>query len=242
MARIAAGRQELATRDIVARAIFTEIEQSEFPYMYLDMTHQSQAFLKKRFPKIYQTLLSIGIEMSQDPIPVVPDAHYQCGGVLTDWEGRTDLKRLYAIGEVACTGLHGANRLASNSLLEALVMAERTALDIVKGERPAVSSQLWETVANWNIPGEVDARRASQINAHWRGLRSEMMSYAGIVRTEAGLQDVLQLILQRKLIIEEYYWSHYMTRDLIELRNILLNAELIVRAALARRESRGGHY
>ncbi len=231
---------ELATRDIVARAIFNEMEQSQHGFVYLDITHQSKAFLKKRFPQIYQTLLSIGIEMSQDMIPVVPAAHYQCGGILTDIDGRTDLKRLYAIGEVAFTGLHGANRLASNSLLEAAVMASNAAHSTLKDIHTP-----WKTtmhIDNWSSPGQVNARRASQINAHWRSLRGEMTSYAGIVRTEDGLSDLLQLITKRRKIIEEYYWKHCITRDFIELRNIVLNAELIVRAALSRRESRGGHF
>jgi L-aspartate oxidase len=231
---------ELATRDVVSRAIFTEIEQSNQGFVYLDITHQSKSFLIKRFPQIYNTLLSIGIDMSQDFIPVVPAAHYQCGGVLTDGDGRTDLKRLYAIGEVAFTGLHGANRLASNSLLEAVVMASNAAraslLDISN------PSKAMDDLSTWSSPREVNARRASQINAHWRSLRGEMTSYAGIVRTEAGLQDLLHLISRRHKIIEEYYWKHSITRDFIELRNIILTAELIVRAALSRRESRGGHY
>lgn len=240
MTRYAPEQMELATRDVVARAIFNEIEQSQSGFVHLDITHQSKAFLQKRFPQIYTTLLSIGIDMSQDMIPVVPAAHYQCGGVLTDMDGRTDLKRLYAIGEVAFTGLHGANRLASNSLLEALVMAGNAARCTLKDIM--TPAKFIETIPAWSAPSEVNARRASQINAHWRGLRGEMTSYAGIVRTEAGLQDVLQLIIKRKQIIEEYYWKHCITRDFIELRNIVLNAELIVRAALARRESRGGHY
>lgn len=141
---------------------------------------------------------------------------------------------------MAFTGLHGANRLASNSLLEALVMGSNAARCTLKD-----ISAPWkytEHIPNWSAPSEVNARRASQINAQWRGLRGEMTSYAGIVRTEAGLEDLLQLIMKRKKIIEEYYWKHCITRDFIELRNIILNAELIVRAALARRESRGGHF
>ncbi|RUR11935.1 L-aspartate oxidase [Legionella sp. km772] len=231
---------ELATRDVVARAIFNEIEQSQKGYVHLDITHQSKAFLKKRFPQIFNTLLSLGIDMSQDMIPVVPAAHYQCGGVLTDVDGRTDLQRLYAIGEVAFTGLHGANRLASNSLLEALVMGANAARCTLKDI--AHPPKQTNNIAGWSSPGEVNNRRASQINAQWRGLRGEMTSYAGIVRTEEGLKDLLQLILKRKKIIEEYYWNHSITRDFIELRNIILNAKLIVIAALARRESRGGHY
>ncbi|MFI4962652.1 MAG: L-aspartate oxidase [Legionellales bacterium] len=240
MQKYAPEHMELATRDVVARAIFTEIEQSQYGYVHLDIRHQPKSFLKKRFPHIFETLSSIGIDMSQDLIPVVPAAHYQCGGVLTDIDGRTDLNRLYAIGEVAFTGLHGANRLASNSLLETLVMAANAAPASLKDlSNP---SKLKDTVSTWSEPGAVNARRASQINAQWRGLRGEMTSYAGIVRTEAGLKDVLQLIKKRKKIIEEYYWKHCITRDFIELRNIVLNAELIVRAALSRRESRGGHY
>lgn len=231
---------ELATRDVVARAIFNEIEQGQAPYVYLDITHKPKTFLQQRFPQIYATLLSIGIEMSQDMIPVVPAAHYQCGGILTDIDGRTDLARLYAIGEVAFTGLHGANRLASNSLLEGIVMAKNASHCSLKDiSSPTKTAQ---HIPSWNSPGEVNTRRASQINAHWRGLRGEMTSYAGIVRTEAGLQDLLQLIVRRKKVIEEYYWKHCITRDFIELRNIVLNAELIVSAALSRRESRGGHY
>ncbi|CDZ78863.1 L-aspartate oxidase [Legionella massiliensis] len=240
MTRYEPQQMELATRDVVARAIFSEIEQSQAGFVYLDIRHQSKQFLKSHFPQIYSTLLSIGLDMSQDLIPVVPAAHYQCGGILTDVDGRTDLKRLYAIGETAFTGLHGANRLASNSLLEALVMASNAAHCSLKDITSPCKSV--NKIANWSSPGEVNARRASQINAHWRGLRGEMTSYAGIVRTEAGLRDLLQLIMKRKKIIEEYYWKHCITRDFIELRNIVLNAELIVRAALSRRESRGGHY
>ena len=231
---------ELATRDVVSRAIFNEIEQSQHPFVHLDITHQSKAFLSKRFPQIFQTLLSIGIDMSQDMIPVVPAAHYQCGGVLTDIQGRTDLQRLYAIGEVAFTGLHGANRLASNSLLEAVVMASNAAQASIQDI--AIPTQHKLDIPSWQHVGDDNARRTSQINAHWLGLRGEMTSYAGIVRTEAGLEDLLQLIIKRHAIIEDYYWKHRITKDFIELRNIILNAELIVRAALSRRESRGGHY
>ena len=240
MKRYAPDQLELATRDVVSRAIFSEIEQGQRGFVHLDITHQSKEFLRKRFPQIYSTLLSIGIEMSQDMIPVVPAAHYQCGGVLTDIDGRTDLRRLYAIGEVAFTGLHGANRLASNSLLEALVMGSNAARCTLKDI--ATPLKHIDHIPNWSSPGEVNDRRASQINAQWRGLRGEMTSYAGIVRTEAGLKDLLQLIIRRKRIIEEYYWKHCITRDFIELRNIILNAKLIVIAALSRRESRGGHY
>lgn len=240
MRRYAPEQQDLATRDVVARAIFNEIEHSQNGFVYLDIRHQSKSFLIKRFPSIYQTLLTIGIDMSQDLIPVVPAAHYQCGGVLSDVDGRTDLKRLYAIGEVGFTGLHGANRLASNSLLEAVVMASNAAHCSLKDITTPWKSL--NSIQAWSSPSEVNPRRASQINAQWRSLRGEMTSYAGIIRTEAGLDDLLQLIIKRTKIIEEYYWKHPITRDFIELRNIVLNAELIVRAALSRRESRGVHY
>ncbi len=240
MMHYAPAQLELATRDVVSRAIFNEIEQSNSRFVYLDITHQPKAFLKKRFPQIYETLSSIGIEMSQDMIPVVPAAHYQCGGVLTDMKGQTDIKRLYAIGEVAFTGLHGANRLASNSLLEAVVMASNAARSSVNDA--LTHRDLMIDIPMWSSPTKVNARRASQINAHWRSLRGEMTSYAGIIRTEDGLSDVLELITHRHKIIEEYYWKHCITLDFIELRNIICVAELIVRGALARRESRGGHY
>ncbi len=240
MRRYAPDQLELATRDVVARAIFTEIESSAFNYVHLDITHHSKKFLQQHFPDTYNVLLSLGIDMSKDMIPVVPGAHYLCGGILAEADGATDLARLYALGETACTGLHGANRLASNSLLEGVVMARRA----------AQSSLYWlqqplplEMSANpWSSQGVIDLRRASQINAHWLGLRGEMTSYAGIVRTAAGLRDLLRLILMRRDMIEEYYRRYTITRDLVELRNILLLAELIVRSALQRCESRGGHY
>ena len=240
MQRYAPAQMELATRDVVARAIFNEIEQSSYNYVHLDITHHSSAFLQQHFPNIYRTLKQLGIDMSQDLIPVVPAAHYQCGGILADVAGQTDKDRLYAIGEVAFTGLHGANRLASNSLLEAGVMAEYAAQACLKWlDNPLTSV---EKILDWDSKGVSDSRRASQINAHWRGLRGEMTSYAGIVRTEEGLKDLLQLILTRSQMIEEYYWQYTVTRDLLELRNMILVAELMVRSALKRRESRGGHY
>lgn len=240
MVNYAKDSMELATRDIVAHAIFTEIEQSNHNYVYLDMTHLEEAFIAKRFPNIYQTLKKVGINPATDYIPVVPAAHYQCGGIIVDPNGKTDLVRLYAIGETAFTGFHGANRLASNSLLEACVMG----INAAEACEPLLNKdiELSPHFEDWHSESTVNKRRASQINAHWRGLRGEMTSYAGIVRTRAGLQDVLKLILIRKNIVEEYYWKHCITRDLVELRNIILNAELIVRAALKRKESRGGHY
>ncbi len=240
MPRYAPQQLELATRDVVARAIFTEIELSAYNYVYLDITHRSKEFLQQHFPHSFQFLLKLGIDMSKDYIPVVPGAHYLCGGILAAVDGATDLKRLYAIGEVACTGLHGANRLASNSLLEGVVMGRRAASSSLAWLTQAIYKEV--KVKPWNSQGVIDFRRASQINAHWRGLRGEMTSYAGIVRTAAGLSDLLRLILTRREMIEEYYRHYSITRDLIELRNIILLAEHIVRAALDRCESRGGHF
>lgn len=240
MQRYAPQAMELATRDVVARAIFTEIEKGNHDFVYLDIRHKDKEFLQQRFPMIYRTLANIGLDLSRDLIPVVPAAHYMGGGVLTDVNGKTDLKRLFAIGETAFTGLHGANRLASNSLLEGVVMgrdAARATLAVINE-----ALHLHRPVNDWDSTTVVDLRRASQINVHWRGLRGEMSSYAGIIRTEAGLHDQLKLVLARKEIIEEYYWKYIITRDLIELRNIVLIAELIVRSALSRRESRGGHF
>jgi L-aspartate oxidase len=240
MQRYAPEAMELATRDVVARAIFSEIEQSNDDYVYLDIRHKDKAFLQRRFPKIYETLLNAGFDLSQDLIPVVPAAHYMGGGVISDVEGRTDLGRLFAVGETAFTGLHGANRLASNSLLEGSVMGRHAA----RASCHAIDTplHLHQAIEDWDSTSVLDLRRASQINVHWRGLRGEMSSYAGIIRTDAGLRDQLKLVLARRDMIEEYYWKYAITRDLIELRNIILIAELIVRSALNRRESRGGHY
>jgi L-aspartate oxidase len=240
MKQYAPKQMELATRDIVARAIFNEIENSLEKYVYLDIRHKSRQFLQKRFPFIFKKLLEIDIDMSRDLIPVVPGAHYLCGGILTKINGQTDIQHLYAIGETACTGLHGANRLASNSLLEGAVMAHYAAEDSARLINKPMKST--NNIEDWSSQCVTNLRRASQINAHWRGLRGEMNSYAGIIRTEAGLKDLLKLILTRREMIEGYYWKHEITKDLIELRNIILVAELIVRSALNRHESRGGHY
>jgi L-aspartate oxidase len=240
MQNYAPDNMELATRDIVARAIFTEIETSKNPFVYLDITHKSKAFLTKHFPHIFNTLKNLGIDMSQDMIPVVPGAHYQCGGIITDIDGRTDIKRLFAIGEVACTGLHGANRLASNSLLEAVIMAKNAAHASLNEACKPIKNL--PEINPWRSPTNFNMRRASQINTHWKSLRNEMTAYAGIIRTEEGLEDLLHMVKIRRKIIEDYYWEHLITQDLIELRNIICVSELIVRAALARKESRGTHF
>lgn len=240
MQRYAPQTMELATRDIVARAIFTEIERSDYDFVCLDIRHQSKAFLQQRFPMIYSTLLTLGLDLHKDLIPVVPAAHYMCGGIVTDVNGRTRLARLYAIGETAVTGLHGANRLASNSLLEGVVMGRNAAKASAQWLTKPVT--VTEGIKDWVSTSIVDTRRTLQINAHWRGLRSEMSAYAGIVRTQAGLQDLLKLVSLRRDIIEKHYWEYLITPDLIELRNIILIAELITKSALKRRESCGNHY
>jgi L-aspartate oxidase len=239
MRHYAPDKMELATRDVVARAIFSEIEKSHYDFVYLDIRHKEKKFLQHRFPTIFHTLQTIGLDLSTDLIPVVPAAHYMGGGILTDKNGKTDLNRLFAIGETAFTGLHGANRLASNSLLEGVVMGRNAAKRSLHDIMQPIS---YKKTYLWDSTCVVDLRRASQINVHWRGLRGEMSSYAGIIRTENGLNDQLKLILTRREMIEEYYWNYAITRDLIELRNIILVAELIVRFALNRRESRGGHF
>jgi len=240
MSHYAPEKMELATRDIVARAIFTEIEKSTENCVYLDITHHSKQYLEARFPRIYTALAKLGIHIERDLIPVVPAAHYLCGGVLASQSGQTDLTRLYAIGETAFTGLHGANRLASNSLLEACLMGKMAAEHSKVFAKKAVEPL--RNIQDWDSRQVTDLRRASQINAHWRGLRGEMTSYAGIVRTQAGLEDLRQLILTRRHMIENYYQKHTVTRDVIELRNIVLVAKLIIDCALNRRESRGGHF
>ena len=239
MAEVDPDRMELATRDIVARAIFTAMERDGLEYVHLDLRHLDRPLFERKFPKILALLQSIGLDPWETPIPVVPAAHYQCGGVLATVDGRTDLARLSAIGEVACTGLHGANRLASNSLMEGMVMACAAADGAETWfSRPPAEGRTFD----WDSTPVTNPRRASQINAHWRGLRGEMSSYAGIIRTEAGLQDLLRLVQLRRTVIEDHYWRHTVTTDLLELRNIAQLAELLTESALHRRESLGGHF
>ncbi|MFN0058785.1 MAG: L-aspartate oxidase [Planctomycetota bacterium] len=240
MARYEPERMELATRDKVARAIFTEIERGSLDYVHLDIRHRDARFIEQHFPYVHQTLRKLGLDITRDLIPVVPAAHYMCGGVLSDTAGRSDLARLLVVGECAFTGMHGANRLASNSLIEGVVMGSQAAP--VAAEWLAQPVRRARELLDWDSKSVRDARRLSQLNANWRGLRGEMMSYAGIVRTEQGLQDLLRIVRLRRALIEEYYWTHRVTRDLVELRNIAQVSELIARSALHRRESRGGHY
>jgi L-aspartate oxidase len=230
-------RLELAPRDIVARAIDFEMKKHGLDHVWLDARHLGEAFLKEHFPTIHARCLALGIDIARQPIPVVPAAHYTCGGVVTDLEGRTDLPGLFAVGETTYTGLHGANRLASNSLLECVVLGRTCAERILK-DGPAES----QTLPAWDESQVEDADEQVVIAHNWDELRLLMWNYVGIVRTTKRLERALHRI---KLLRDEtldYYANFRVNRDLLELRNLVVCAELIVRSALGRHESRGLHY
>ena len=233
-------RAELAPRDIVARAIDHEMKIGGYDCVFLDISMKSVKFLQSHFPNIYEKCLGFGIDISKDPVPVVPAAHYSCGGVKVNQSGRTDLPGLYCVGESACTGLHGANRLASNSLLECIVFADAAFKDIQRN-----SSQINVTnkqIPHWDESRVTDPDELIVISHNWDELRRFMWDYVGIVRTQKRLERALRRVELLSEEVRDFYSQFRVNRDLIELRNLVLVSELIVKCALARHESRGLHF
>ena len=231
---------DLAPRDIVARAIDAEMKQSGTPHVWLDITHRNEAFLRSRFPQITAACKRLGLNLAKDYLPVVPAAHYTCGGVATTLAGETELGGLYACGEVACTGLHGANRLASNSLLEAVVVAHRAADSVTRYLNKAGKARV-QTIPEWVDLGGHDPDEQVVISHNWDELRRTMGDYVGIVRTTKRLERARTRLAMLAAEIQEYYWNFSVDARLLELRNLTEVARMVVACGLQRRESRGLH-
>jgi L-aspartate oxidase len=232
---------DLAPRDVVARAIDYEMKRTGSEHVLLDITHKPADFVRSRFPNIHARCLLLGIDITTDPMPVVPAAHYMCGGITTDLHGRTTLPGLWALGEASCTGLHGANRLASNSLLEGLVFARRAA-DKLSNQIAELRQMHIPNVPEWQIGSAAPSDEAVVVSNDWDEVRRMMWNYVGIVRSNARLRRAARRAAMLEEEIREYYWKHLVNRDLLELRNIAAVAELIISSAASRQESRGLHY